>query len=74
MEPEEEFLENASLLINYTKKEINQFISWTVKLKPLTISSENILANLESVAADINKLKKEYKERKNLLNDNNINV
>ena len=63
MEPEESFLKNACLMLNYAEKEMKQFAAWTHTHRAYAQSPDSIIARLESLTAEIKQLKKEFKHR-----------
>jgi hypothetical protein len=63
MEPEDEFLENASTMAKFAREEIKQFLAWTNKQSAHGKSAEAIIFKLESILGDIQELKKEFKNR-----------
>jgi hypothetical protein len=63
MEPEDEFLENASTMVKYAREEIKQFLAWTNKHTTYGKSAEEIAAKLESILKDIKALENQYNNR-----------
>lgn len=64
MEPEEDFLDNAVIMLRYSRKEIKQFLAWTRNQERYKQLGEEILRKLDTVAAQVDQLQKEYKEHK----------
>jgi len=63
MEPENDFLENASMMIDYAKKEIKQFMDWTNRRTVYGATAETIASELEELLDDVKRLKREYASR-----------
>jgi hypothetical protein len=63
MEPEDQFLDNASTMVRYAKEEIKQFLAWTNKQPVYGQSAEAIVSKLESVLGEIKELEKQYNKR-----------
>lgn len=63
MEPEESFLENACIMLNYAEKEMKQFTAWTHTHRAYSNSPDSIIARMENLTAEIKQLKKEFTGR-----------
>ncbi|UOR06508.1 hypothetical protein MUN82_05290 [Hymenobacter aerilatus] len=68
MEPENDFLENASMMIDYAKKEIKQFMDWTNRRTVYGATAESIASDLEELLNDVKRLKREYASRERAAN------
>ncbi|MBC8083487.1 MAG: hypothetical protein H7Z21_09770 [Hymenobacter sp.] len=60
MKAEEEFLKNAASMVRFAEEEIKQFLAWTGKRSPYSRSAEEIRTKLQTAAADLKCLQKEY--------------
>ncbi|TGD82218.1 hypothetical protein [Hymenobacter wooponensis] len=63
MEPEDEFLENASTMVKFAREEVKQFLAWTNKHTAYGKSAEEIVAKLEGILSDIKALESQYNNR-----------
>ncbi|TGE04320.1 hypothetical protein [Hymenobacter fodinae] len=63
MEPEDEFLKNASTMVKFAKEEIKQFLGWTNKHSSYGQSAQLIVSKLETILKDIKELEEEFKNK-----------
>lgn len=63
MEIEEEFLQNASIMVKYASQEIKQFLVWNNKQVPYDLEATSILRKLEEVKSAVNQLQQDYCNR-----------
>lgn len=63
MEPEQEFLDNASMMITYAKKEIKQFMDWTNRRTVYGATAQALASELDDLLGDVQRLKQEYANR-----------
>jgi hypothetical protein len=63
MSPEEEFLQNAAMLLKYTSQELKQFLVWTEERPPYGPQATKLIQQLESIAHDLKELDIAYKKR-----------
>jgi len=63
MEPEETFLDNAATMIKYSRMELEQFLDWAGSRKSYGDRAKLLVHKLETLAAEMKTLQKEYKSR-----------
>lgn len=63
MDPEEEFLHNATKMLQYTRTELKQFLAWTNLDTAHGQQATTMLTQLEQLAADMKLLLRTYQDR-----------
>lgn len=63
MDPEEEFLDNATTLLRYAKEELKQFLAWTDKRAPYGQQATALIQKLEGLSLEMKELRKTYDKR-----------
>ncbi len=63
MEPEEEFIENATTLVRYAKEELKQFLAWTDAKTPYGQHAAKLIQQLDVLSQEMKVLRQAYKNR-----------
>ena len=63
MDPEEEFLHNATKMLQYTRTEMKQFLAWTNPDTAHGQQAQAMLAQLDQLATDMKLLLRTYQDR-----------
>ncbi|GAB2464517.1 hypothetical protein GCM10011375_35860 [Hymenobacter qilianensis] len=63
MEPEDEFIENASTLMRFAKEELKQFITWTNPQTSYGKQAGLLVQQLEAISLQMEALRQDYKKQ-----------
>jgi hypothetical protein len=63
MDPEEEFIQNATTMLHYSRTELKQFLAWTTPNTTHHQQATQMLAQLDQLAVGMKKLLHTYKKR-----------
>ena len=63
MDPEEEFIQNATTMLHYARTELKQFLAWTNPNTAHGQQATTMLTQLDQLSAGMKKLLQTYKDR-----------